>query len=80
MKILFCSPEAAPYAKTGGLADVSGALPGALRELGANCRVVMPLYQSVKKAYTGLKHVADISFLSGQGVSQGRVYADGPVH
>lgn len=80
MKILFCSPEAAPYAKTGGLADVSGALPGALRELGADCRVVMPLYQSVKKAVTGLKHVTDISFLSGQGVSQGRVYADGPVH
>jgi starch synthase len=79
MRVLFCSPEAAPYAKTGGLADVSGALPIALRELGVNCQAVMPLYKSVKKSGIELKHVTDISFLSGQGVSQGRVYSHGSV-
>jgi starch synthase len=80
MRILFCSPEAAPYAKTGGLADVSGALPIALRELGISCQAVMPLYKSVKSSGIELKHETDISFLSGQGVSQGRVFSHGPVY
>ena len=34
LKILFLSPEAAPFAKTGGLADVAGSLPAALKKLG----------------------------------------------
>ncbi len=44
LKVLFVSSEAAPFAKTGGLADVAGALPKALRALGIDVRVVMPLY------------------------------------
>ncbi len=44
MKVLFVSSEVAPFAKTGGLADVAGALPKALRALGLDVRVVMPLY------------------------------------
>ena len=44
IKVLFVSSEVAPYAKTGGLADVVGALPKALRALGMDVRVVMPLY------------------------------------
>jgi len=44
LKVLFVTSEAAPFAKTGGLADVSGALPRALRERGIDVRVVMPLY------------------------------------
>jgi starch synthase len=44
LKVLFVSSEVAPYAKTGGLADVVGALPKALRPLGIDARVVMPLY------------------------------------
>jgi starch synthase len=42
--ILFLSTEVYPYAKTGGLADVSAALPQALRELGHDVRVLMPKY------------------------------------
>ncbi|HET6401111.1 MAG TPA: glycogen synthase GlgA [Candidatus Kapabacteria bacterium] len=42
--ILFLSTEVYPYAKTGGLADVSSALPQALRELGHDVRVMMPKY------------------------------------
>jgi starch synthase len=47
MKIVFASSEVAPFAKTGGLADVSGSLPAALASLGHQVVIVMPLYRSV---------------------------------
>jgi starch synthase len=47
MKILFVSSEVAPFAKSGGLADVAGALPKALRRRGHDVRVVMPLYAGI---------------------------------
>ena len=47
MKILFASSEAVPFAKSGGLADVAGALPKALRKRFVGCRVVMPLYECI---------------------------------
>lgn len=49
LRILFLSPEAVPFAKTGGLADVAGALPRALKRLGADVRLVMPLYRSIEE-------------------------------
>ena len=42
--------EAAPFAKTGGLADVCGSLPKALEALGHEVRVVMPAYASIERA------------------------------
>ena len=48
MKILFAASEALPFAASGGLADVLGSLPASIGELGCDCRVVMPLYRSVK--------------------------------
>jgi len=50
MKVLFCTSEAAPLIKTGGLADVSGALPIALQEIGVDCRVLLPGYPRVLAA------------------------------
>jgi starch synthase len=48
MKVLFCSSEVAPFAKTGGLADVSGALPQALEKLGCQVKVALPKYRSAR--------------------------------
>src|SRR5579862_2442032 len=45
MKILMVASESAPYAKTGGLADVLGALPAALTERGEQIGVVIPAYR-----------------------------------
>lgn len=50
LKILYVASEVAPFAKVGGLGDVSGALPKALKRLGHDVRVLMPLYQQVPKA------------------------------
>jgi len=52
MNVLFVSAEVAPLIKTGGLADVAGALPGALRQLGHDVRVVMPRYQRIRQSKT----------------------------
>ncbi len=48
MKVLFCSSEVVPFAKTGGLADVSGALPLALQEQGAEVKIALPKYRGIK--------------------------------
>ena len=47
MKVLFASSEALPFVASGGLADVAGSLPAALRARLIGCRVVLPLYESV---------------------------------
>ena len=54
--------EAAPFAKTGGLADVLGALPPALAKLGEEVAVVMPLYGSVR--LDGSTRISDAMRLS----------------
>ncbi len=48
MRILFASSEVYPFSKTGGLADVSGALPEALARLGHQVLVVSPWYRTLK--------------------------------
>ncbi len=48
LKILFISAEVEPFAKTGGLGDVGGSLPKALKAMGHDVRVVMPAYQSIE--------------------------------
>lgn len=55
MKILFVSSEVVPFAKTGGLADVAGSLPKALKNIGHDVRVFMPRYKKVEIGKYGLK-------------------------
>ncbi|MFK7769717.1 MAG: glycogen synthase GlgA [Mariniblastus sp.] len=50
MKVLLASSEIIPFAKTGGLADVTGALPRELEKLGHEVTVFMPAYPSVRKS------------------------------
>ena len=51
MKILFVSSEGVPFSKTGGLADVIGALPLALKEKGTEAKIILPLYKSTREKY-----------------------------
>ena len=48
MKVLFLSAEATPYVKIGGLGDVAGALPQALRALGADVKLMIPRYGQIR--------------------------------
>ncbi len=63
MKILYVTSEANPFAASGGLGDVMGALPAAVREEGHEAAVIMPLYDTVKEVHrVRLEKVIDISF------------------
>jgi starch synthase len=55
LKILLVSSEVMPFAKTGGLADVAGSLPKALRTQGHDVRVVLPRYKQIERG----KYVTD---------------------
>lgn len=61
MKVVYLSPEAVPFAKTGGLADIAGAIPKSLRKLGVDIIVLMPLYGIINKSQYSLKKT-DIQF------------------
>lgn len=62
MNILFISTEAEPFAKSGGLGDVIGSLPRELKKLGADARVMLPLYKSIHEKYqTELQFIRDFT-------------------
>ncbi len=75
MKIYFVISEVDPFAKTGGLADVGGALPKALATLGHEVRLVLPLYRQIDRARFGLQpsNVA-VSVSVGSKTLEGRVW------
>ncbi|BDU49873.1 glycogen synthase GlgA [Haliovirga abyssi] len=62
MKILYVASEVVPFIKTGGLADVAGALPKALKKLGNDVRVILPLYKQINEDYKkDMKVVAEFN-------------------
>ena len=62
MKVLYASSEALPFIASGGLADVAGSLPQALRKRLIGCRVVMPLYDGIKQELKdSMKFITNIS-------------------
>ncbi|MHB0976152.1 MAG: glycogen synthase GlgA [Candidatus Aquicultorales bacterium] len=70
MRALFVTTEVAPFAKFGGLGDVSAALPVELAKLGIDARVVLPLYRHVRNAVERLEKACVIQVtLGGASVS-----------
>ena len=57
LKICYVSSEVVPFAKTGGLADVAGALPIALKDLGQDVRLMMANYKSINERKFTLREV-----------------------
>lgn len=70
MKIAICASEVVPFAKTGGLADVAGALPVALEKAGQEVIIIMPGYKEVKQKGIKIKRLSDgVSYsLTGEAV------------
>ena len=59
LRVLFATPEAVPFAKTGGLADVAGALPKFLQPLGCDVKLVMPYYRMVRESGLPLQYLGE---------------------
>ncbi|MBI3321641.1 MAG: glycogen/starch synthase, partial [Candidatus Omnitrophica bacterium] len=75
MNILFVVSEVDPFAKTGGLADVAASLPKALRQLGHDVRLVMPLYRQINRQQAGLRPTAmTVTCPVGSRTLEGRVW------
>ena len=59
MRIAFCSSEVFPFAKTGGLGDVCGALPSALKQLNVDVNIFLPKYRGIDETKFTLEKVRD---------------------
>src|SRR5438132_13900657 len=57
LRVYVCTSEAVPFAKTGGLADVCGALPRALAEMGCDVRLVLPGYGTIDRGKFGFRSI-----------------------
>ena len=65
MKILFATSELAPWVKTGGLGEVAGTLPAALRTHGVDVRVLVPAYPEILRSFPNAKEIAQPNRLGG---------------
>ncbi len=66
MKVLFCASECVPFVKTGGLADVAGALPIALAAEGHDVRVILPKYRVIDNYWKSrMEHVCHFNVIFG---------------
>ena len=59
LNILFLAAEAVPFAKVGGLADVAGSLPKAIRTLGHDVRLMMPRYGTIRSDQFHLEKIGE---------------------
>src|SRR5438067_2423035 len=67
MRVLYITSEVFPFAKTGGLADVSASLPGTLKELGIDVRLLVPGYRQALERAPNLKQICRGKDLLGTG-------------
>jgi len=65
MRVFFVASEAVPYVKTGGLGDVTGSLPAALRTLGVDAFLILPLYRAIMQQNLDMEHVMNGSLALG---------------
>ncbi len=75
LKILLAASEVYPYAKTGGLADIAGSLPKALKLLGHDIRVIMPKHKCVAQCPLGIRPMGlDVTIPIGGTFKNGFLY------
>lgn len=74
MKVLFVSAEVTPFAKVGGLADVVGALPVALKKLGVDARIMVPRYERLAGSPKLKKVLENVEVNIGGGTESVNVY------
>ena len=74
MKVLVASSEAVPFAKVGGLADVVGSLPRALRRLNVDARVIIPGYGFIDHHKYGIHHLFSFDFHHRLGRGEVKLY------
>ena len=75
MKVLLASAEAVPFAKVGGLADVAGSLPAALRRLGVDARVIIPGYGFINHLQFAIEPLFSFSFSHRLGINELTLYS-----
>jgi starch synthase len=76
MKILFATSEAVPFAKTGGLGDVSGALPRVLAQMGHEVTLILPKYRQVnEKRFKLIKKKVGLQVPIAQKIEEAEVYS-----
>jgi starch synthase len=77
MNILIASSEAVPYAKTGGLADVCGALLKEFRARKGNACIMLPLYRKIREGFAVHDTGKTVRVPVGTGILEGRIFASG---
>jgi starch synthase len=61
LKVLFVTPELAPWMKSGGLGEISWSLPEALRKAGVDVRILVPAYSPLRAAFPMARKVAELT-------------------
>jgi starch synthase len=75
MRVLYLSSEASPLIKVGGLADVAGELPRALKTLGVDIRIVLPFYPALKTTSFELERLGVTSVTHAGGMREAQIYS-----